>query len=84
MTSTRQKNMKEALRRAAILRETGVQVRTVKRQTPLESALGNALRTATMALDMAGVPEHLQGAGEDDWDTDGARDYDVLFGPGSE
>lgn len=36
----------------------------------LKDALRNVSRSATRALDTAGVPDELQGAGPEDWDMD--------------
>ena len=78
MASTRQKRLQDALRREI---DRGVQI-AAKQKPPerqgmlsLAASLRNVKRTATNALDAAGVPDHLQGGGEADWDCEDHEEW---------
>ena len=78
MASTRQKRLQDALRR-----EISRGVQTAAKQKPperqgvlsLAAGLRNVKRTTTNALDAAGVPEHLQGGDEADWDANDHEEW---------
>lgn len=77
MTSSKKRALEEALRRETekMARDAivyGVGVRHGSKHIALKDALRNVNRTATRALDVAGVPDVFQGAGQEDWE----RDFD--------
>lgn len=68
MASTRVRRVNDALRREI---ERGIAKAAVppKREPhPLLAGLRNINRTSTNALDAAGVPDRLQGSGQEEWD----------------
>lgn len=76
MTSTKQRRTQDALRREIErgIAKAAAPERKPAPPSPLLSALRNVNRTTTAALDAAGVPDRLQGAGQEDW-------YDDLEDP---
>lgn len=77
MTSSKRRALEDALRRETekMVRDAivyGVGMRRGGKHILLQEALRNINRSATRALDVAGVPDVLQGAGQEEWE----RDFD--------
>lgn len=67
MASTRIRRVNDALRRE-IERGIAKAAAPKRKPHPLLAGLRNINRTSTNALDAAGVPDHLQGGGQEEWD----------------
>lgn len=80
MVTSKRRALEEALRRETekMARDAvvyGVGVLHGGKHVALKDALRNVNRTATRALDVAGVPDVFQGAGQEDWDSNDTEEW---------